>query len=304
VPVASTRERIWIERPGARIAVARWGDVKSGLPPVLLVHGTGFVAEVWEDVARTLASNHVVYAFDRRGHGASHKPAAHQYHFLDFALDTCAVIETLQLADLVGIGHSAGGTDLLLAAKLLPDRFSRLFVIEPTAMDPAAARGRGTLSDDSIAILQHMRRRRAEFPSAAAALQRLRASPAFADWSEHALWAYVQYGFEHSEDGTVRLLCTPDIEVATLVPIFEAIDQIYAGDERGNPFSWLSEIKCPVRIATTERSAPYHKDMVERAAALMPTASRWRFDGVGHCVAQETPELLIEALHRFADATA
>lgn len=305
MPIASTRERLWIERPGARIAVARWGDAKSGMPPVLLVHGTGFVAEVWEDVARTLALNHIVYAFDRRGHGASHKPAAHQYHFLDFALDTCAVIETLQLSGLVGIGHSAGGTDLLLAAKLLPNHFSRLFVIEPTVMDPAAdTSGSGTLSDESMAIMQQIRRRRAEFPSAAAAFQRLRTAPSFADWSDHALWAYVQYGFERLEDGTVRLLCKPDIEVAMLVPIFEAIDQIYAGDERGNPFSWLSEIKCPVRIATAERSAPYHKEMVARAVALIPTTSRWSFDGVGHCVPQEAPELLIEALQRFADATA
>ena len=134
------------------------------MPPVLLVHGTGFVAEVWEDVARTLALNHVVYSFDLRGHGASHKPAAHQYHFLDFALDTCAVIETLQLSDLVGIGHSAGGTDLLLAAKLLPNHFSRLFVIEPTVMNPAAdTSGSGTLSDGSMAFIQQIRRRRAEF---------------------------------------------------------------------------------------------------------------------------------------------
>jgi pimeloyl-ACP methyl ester carboxylesterase len=305
VPIASTRERIWIERPGARIAVARWGDAKSGMPPLLLVHGTGFVAEVWEDVARTLALDHIVYAFDRRGHGASHKPAAHQYHFLDFALDTCAVIETLQLTDLVGIGHSAGGTDLLLAAKLLPNHFSRLFVIEPTVMNPSAAKsGSGTLSDESMAIMQQIRRRRAEFPSAAAAFQRLRLSPSFAGWSEPALWAYVQYGFEHLQDGTVRLLCKPDIEAAMLVPIFEAIDQIYAGDERGNPFSWLSEIRCPVRIATAERSPPFHKEMVARAAALIPRTSRWSFDGVGHCVPQEAPELLIDALQRFAGATA
>jgi pimeloyl-ACP methyl ester carboxylesterase len=275
------------------------------MPPVLLLHGTGFVAEVWEDVARTLALNHIVYSFDRRGHGASHKPAAHQYHFLDFAQDTCAVIETLQLSGLVGIGHSAGGTDLLLAAKLLPDHFSSLFVIEPTVMNPAVdTSGRGTLSDGSIAFIQQIRRRRAEFPSAAAAFQRLRTAPSFADWSEPALWAYVQYGFEHLQDGTVRLLCTPDIEAAMLIPICAAIDQTYAGDERGNPFSWLSEIKCPVRIATAERSAPHHKDMVDRAVALIPTTSRWSFDGVGHCVPQEAPELLIEALQQFAGATA
>jgi len=304
VPIASTRERIWIERPGAPIAVARWGDTSSGMPPVLLVHGTGFVAEVWEDVACALASDHVVYAVDRRGHGASHKPAIHQYHFMDFALDACAVIETLQLSGVVGVGHSAGGTDLLLAAKLLPNHFSRLFVIEPTVMDPRADKRRvGPLSDESKAVMAQMRRRRPEFPSAAAAHQRLRTAPAFSDWSERALSAYLQYGFESLEDGSVRLLCQPDIEAAMLVPVFEAIEQIYTGDERGNPFSWLTEIRCPVRIATAERSAAIHKVMVSRAAAVIPLISAWHFDGVGHCVPQEAPELLIEALQQFAAAT-
>src|SRR5262249_50996044 len=162
---------------------------------------------------------------------------------LDFALDACAVIETLQLSGLFGIGHSAGGTDLLLAAKLLPNHFSRLFVIEPTVMNPAAGTSDGgKLSDGSMEFIQQMRRRRGAFPSGTAAFQRLRASPTFANWSEPALWTYLQYGFEHLQDGTVRLLCKPDIEAAMLVPICEAIEQIYAGDERGNPFSWLSEI--------------------------------------------------------------
>jgi len=67
-----------------------------------------------------LASDYTVYALDRRGHGDSHKPAADRYHFLDFAEDVCAVIETLGLSNIYGIGHSAGATDLLLAAKLNP----------------------------------------------------------------------------------------------------------------------------------------------------------------------------------------
>ena len=119
----------------------RWRDGGGGSrkPPALLVHGTGFVAEVWDEVAHELASDYTVYGIDRRGHGASHKPSAERYHFLDFA-EFCAVVEALDLTDIFGIGHSAGATDLLLAAKLLPRRFSRLFVMEPTIMDPRAAR--------------------------------------------------------------------------------------------------------------------------------------------------------------------
>ena len=132
---------------GGRIALARWGEDGSRKPPALLVHGTGFVAEVWDEVARELASDYTVYALDRRGHGDSHKPAADRYHFLDFAEDVCAVVEALDLSDIYGIGHSAGATDLLLAAKLMPARFSRLFVMEPTVMDPRRGTDGAGLSD-------------------------------------------------------------------------------------------------------------------------------------------------------------
>ena len=173
----TSRQRIWVEHDDARIALARWGDACSGRPPALLIHGTGFVADIWDEVARNLASRYTVYALDRRGHGESHKPATDHYHFLDFASDACAVIEALDLTDIFGIGHSAGATDLLLAARLLPQRFSRLFVMEPTVMDPRAAGTEGErLSDQGRSFAQGVLRRQAEFESATAVYQRFRAA--------------------------------------------------------------------------------------------------------------------------------
>ena len=61
-------KRISVGPAGEHIALARWGEDGSGKPPALLLHGTGFVAEVWDDVARELASRYTVYALDRRGH--------------------------------------------------------------------------------------------------------------------------------------------------------------------------------------------------------------------------------------------
>ncbi len=278
------------------MALARWGEACAEKPPALLVHGTGFVAEVWDEVARELASKYTVYGIDRRGHGASHKPSAEHYHFLDFASDLCAVVETLDLTDIFGVGHSAGATDLLLAAKLKPRRFQRLFVMEPTVMDPSAViAGGAAQGDNSKAYAQGVLRRQREFDSAAAAFQRFRAAPAFADWSEDALWAYVRHGFESLPDGRVRLLCAPETEAAMLGPIFEAMAQVYSGDERGNPFALLAGIECPVRVATAEKSWPIYKEMAARTVALIPGASQWEFTGVGHCVAQEASGMVIEA---------
>ncbi|MDB5578410.1 MAG: Alpha/beta hydrolase fold:Esterase/lipase/thioesterase, active site [Bradyrhizobium sp.] len=294
------RHRLWVDHAGERIALARWGDPDSSKPPALLVHGTGFVAEVWDEVARELVSKYTVYGIDRRGHGASHKPPVEQYHFLDFATDICAVVEALDLTDIYGVGHSAGATDLLLAAKLLPRRFQRLFVMEPTIMDPRAMRTMTPeMRERETASAQGVLRRQAEFDSPAAVFTRYRAAPAFADWSEASLSAYVQHGFEPQPDGRVRLLCRPDIEAAMLGPIFEAMAQVYTGDERGNPFGWLSGIECPVRVATAEKSWPIYKEMAARAVALIPDVSQWTFDGVGHCVAQEAPGKVLEALAAF-----
>ena len=288
--------RISVGPDDTRIALARWGD--AGKPPALLLHGTGFVAEVWDEVASELAARYTVYALDRRGHGDSHKPLAERYHFQDFAEDLCRVIETLDLSDIYGIGHSAGATDLLLAAKLLPGRFSRLFVMEPTVMDPRKARN-AALNDIAKAGLQSGLRRKQEFDSRDVVFERYRAAPAFAKWTERSLRAYVEHGFAPTEDGRVRLKCTPQIEGAMSLAICEAMDQVYAGDARGNPFAWLPEIECPVRIATAEKSWPIYKTMASRAAALIPHASRWSFDGVDHCVAQEDPTLLLGALAAF-----
>jgi len=290
------QHRFSIGPADAQIAMLQWGE--SGKPPALLLHGTGFVADVWDEVARELASTYTVYALDRRGHGASHKPGA--YHFLDYADDVCRVIDALELRNTYGIGHSAGATDLLLAAKLRPGRFTRLFVMEPTAMDPREARS-GGLSDESLSRVQGTLRRRAEFDSADAIFERYRAAPAFADWTETSLRAYVRHGFAPLDNGRVRLCCTPEIESAILRPIYEAMEQVYAGDARGNPFDWLTEIDCPVRVTTAAKSGAIYKEMASRAVSLIPGVSTLAFDGAGHCVAQEVPERVVEAVREFAE---
>ncbi|RXH34948.1 MULTISPECIES: alpha/beta hydrolase [Bradyrhizobium] len=287
--------RFSIGPAGAEIAMLQRGE--RGKPPALLVHGTGFVADVWDEVARELASTYTVYALDRRGHGASHKPGA--YHFLDFAEDICRVIDALDLRDVYGIGHSAGATDLLLAAKLAPGRFTRLFVMEPTAMDPRAARS-GGLGDDSLSQIQRTLRRRAEFDSADAVFERYRTAPTFADWTETSLRAYVRHGFVPLENGRVRLCCTPEIESAMLRPIYEAMTQVYVGDVRGNPFGSLAEIDCPVRVATAAKSGPIYCEMARRAVSLIPQVSTLVFESAGHCVAQEVPAAVVEAAREFA----
>ena len=104
------------------------------------------------------------------------------------------------------------------AAKLMPARFSRLFVMEPTVMDPRAARaGR----------IERLRDRRGARRVAAPGrvrkcgnrFQRFRAAPAFAEWTGASLGPIYGTVSPLQEDGRVRLRCTPEIESAILRPI-------------------------------------------------------------------------------------
>ena len=104
--------------------------------------------------------------------------------------------------------------------------------------------------------MQSALRRQAEFDSADAAFARFRAAPAFAEWTENSLRAYIRHGFAQQDDGRVRLLCTPEIELAVLLPIFEAMEQVYTGDERGNPFAWLSESIARCALRTPKNPGP------------------------------------------------
>jgi pimeloyl-ACP methyl ester carboxylesterase len=171
--------------------------------------------------------------------------------------------------------------------------------MEPTVMDPRAARS-GGLNDEALARVEGTLRRRAEFDSADAVFERYRTAPAFADWTETSLRAYVRHGFVLLDDGRVRLRCTPEIESAILRPIYEAMEQVYVGDLSGNPFGWLAEIDCPVRVTTAAKSGPIYKEMAKRAVSLIPRASIMVFEGAGHCVAQEMPERVVEAVKEFA----
>lgn len=291
-------EPFMLDCGAVRLAMYRWGEPRAERPAVLLVHGTGFCGPVWRGVAQDLASDFVVYAIDRRGHGASSKPPD-GYHFADFADDTARIIDALQLDAAYGIGHSAGATDLLLASIQRPKAFRCILAMEPTVMHPTAPRQHEELQAIREQRLEVAGRRRATFASFDEVFEHYRARDAFRAWRPELLRAYVRYGFEERDDGSVSLRCDPALERAMLAHIFGAMDGSYQGDGRGNPFEMLSRVPCPTCVTTTEGSQPIFKEMAETARACIPGATAHHFGDVGHNVAQAQPEAVSLATRRF-----
>lgn len=94
-------------------------DGATGEPAVLL-HGVNSAADDWISVARALAGDRTVVAFDFRGHGRSERAAP--YTLEGYAADTVAVLDALDLRRAHLVGTSFGGGVALAVAAENPAR--------------------------------------------------------------------------------------------------------------------------------------------------------------------------------------
>jgi len=109
---------------GVRISVQESGDPDA--PPVVLLHALGDTAGDWEPVAGALAADFRVFAIDLRGHGGSGRPG--KYSFELMRDDVVAVLDALDLHDVIRVGHSMGGAVAYLLALAQSGRLARLVV--------------------------------------------------------------------------------------------------------------------------------------------------------------------------------
>jgi non-heme chloroperoxidase len=93
---------------GTEIFYKDWGSGQ----PVVFSHGWPLNADAWDDQAFFVASNgYRAIAHDRRGHGRSSQTWAGN-EMDTYADDLAAVITTLDLRDIVLVGHSTGGGEV------------------------------------------------------------------------------------------------------------------------------------------------------------------------------------------------
>jgi pimeloyl-ACP methyl ester carboxylesterase len=297
--VSMFRETYMVPSGELNIAVHATAEPDAHRPIAVLVHGTGYLAQVWSGANSELARTHTIVALDRRGHGLSRQPGD-GYDFENFADDLVAVLDYFNIHDALGVGHSAGATDILLGAARRPGAFSRIFVVEPTVMLPdgraAAREGEREFNGALRMVLERVRRRRSVFADRPDALSFLSKSPWFKGWWEPLVQEFVAHGLEDRENG-VHLRCRPAAEAAMLVPVFEVMQQSYA---RPGIFASLGSVQVPVCVATCTYSEPVYKPMAVAARSLLPRSTKITFR-TGHCVAQQDPNVFASAVRWFAE---
>jgi len=235
-------------------------------------------------MATGLADRFRVVGFDCRGHGSSGTPPLDADEegripamaWERFADDALAVVDALHLEGAAGFGHSCGGSVLLLAEQRRPGTFARIFTYEPVVAPPEFwARVADLGHDPSPAAL----RRRAVFPSRAAALAHYAAKPPLSSMRADVLAHYVEDGFADQADGTVRLRCDPAAEAAT----FTMAPHATVWDD-------LDRVASPTTFACGGGASDFG---IRAAAALAARVLRGRVDehaALGHLGPLENPD--------------
>lgn len=99
-------EHKFIQTDGPPLHYLEWGQAPS--PPVIMLHGIGDDAHIWDHFAREAAARLRIIAPDQRGHGLSGWADPPSYTCDDYVSDLDKLVRELKLAGFVLMGHSMG----------------------------------------------------------------------------------------------------------------------------------------------------------------------------------------------------
>jgi len=277
--------------PGAhdlQLRLLQWSE--EGIP-LLMLHGFGNEAHIWDAFAPHMAPHYHTLALDQRGHGHSDWDPQGRYETDAMREDLEAVSEALGLERLVVVGHSMGGRVATLFAGRHPERMAGLVLVDiGPELDP-----RGPLRmRDEVGAHRDPRFDTVEAYARVVAHNHPVASP-------EAVMRMARDETRRCEDGRYALRMDPALRSR-----FETTDDDAAAraeEERAIAAQWeaLARISCPtlvVRGAASDFLSPEIADrMVEDVLedgrlAVVPQA--------GHSVMSDNPAGFLEAVAAFA----
>ncbi|RMG78648.1 MAG: alpha/beta hydrolase [Bacteroidetes bacterium] len=196
--------------------------------------------------------------------------------------DLIAFLDTQNLRQVIGMGHSMGGVATMLAAARRPDLFSRLVLIEPVFI-PSDWQFIFRLLPNALKqrfnpMIKGALRRQDFWKDQAEVFKSWRRARAFARVSDEVLWDYVRAGTT-STDGGFRL----------------AYSKYWEANYYGRiPRVWpdLRQVRLPTLGIRGQFSDTIFPKAWKKWAQCQPHAVLHTFEGAGHLIPMEAPDAL------------
>lgn len=269
---------------GLELNVLEWS--KDGVPMILL-HGGGNEAHLWDDFVPCVAKHYRVIAVDQRGHGDSDWDSEGRYDTEHLVNDLEALTDSLAIDRFVLIGFSMGGRVSMGFAGRHPERLAGLVLIDiGPELDP-----RGIIRIGQ----ENQSQRAAVFTSIDEYTALL--SLNYPAGQPDALIRMARHGLRQRDDGLFELKSDPKLRRA------RADDD--AARAKENAFiqeQWdaLAKIPCPTLVVRGAASDILSPDIADRMVdevlkngqlAIIPQAA--------HSVMTDNPKAFDEAVSRF-----
>ena len=183
---------------GLELHLLEWST--EGVPLVLL-HGLGNEAHLWDDFVPSVAPHYRVLALDQRGHGDSDWDPEARYDAESMADDLEAVLDALEIDRFVLVGFSMGGRVSMTFAGRHPERLAGLVIadIGPEVDARGVLRIGGEMAEHRAPVFTDAR----EY----AAMLSLN----YPAGQPHALKRMAEFGLRQREDGLFELKMDPKL---------------------------------------------------------------------------------------------
>ena len=281
-------ESKFVEANGITLHGLSWGNPDN--PLLLMTHGIGLCAHVWNPLARDLARDYHVLSLDLRGHGDTDKPG--EYTFDQMAKDLVGLVQALNPAQPpYAVGHSAGGMTIIIANSMVPG------IIGPTVLvdtrvgpalevyDPAEREER----------MNRTRNKRAVWESREVMYDAYRNRRVFSTWTDSAVRDYIYGGTRLLADGRAELKCPTDVEAIYYEARHSLNPTPYLKDLAGQYLLLLGDTgNYPDAAARDSEEIKYF--LREAKGAQLETLPKG-----SHFVAMEYPDLVLGSVRQYLD---
>jgi haloalkane dehalogenase len=254
---------------------------------LLLVHGNPTWSFHWRELIKAWRERHRVIAMDHVGCGLSDKPCP-PYRLADRIRHLVHLIQHLDLRQITLVGHDWGGAIGLGAAEAMPQRFSRLVLLNTGAFPPTwvpwrlrAARNRviGPLAVQGLNLF-------------------LRAAMRMTTVQPNAITPQVRAGYlapyTHWRQRRAIFQFVRDIPLSPRHPTFRTLADL----EKGLP--QLSGRPCLVLWGMQDWC--FTPECLDRMIQLLPWAEVQRLESAGHWVVEDAHEIIDLRVREFLDA--
>ncbi|RWP52193.1 alpha/beta fold hydrolase [Mesorhizobium sp.] len=269
---------------------------KANGKTVVLLHGKNFCAGTWEATIDVLTTaGYRVIAPDQVGFCKSTKPQKYQFSFQQLTNNTAELIESLNVSDVILVGHSMGGMLAARYALQSPQTVERLVLVNPIGLEDWQAKGVPYATLDTA----YASELKTSFASIKAYQQRVYYN---GDWKpEYDRWVSMLAGMYAGEGK--EIVAWNQAQTSDMIftqPVIHEFGNIYVpttliigGKDRTAPGS----NRASAEVAKTLGQYP---KLGRAAAAAIPNATLVEFPELGHSPQIEAPgefhSALVEAI--------